>query len=495
MRSSHPLHLHVPEAIVVLDAGTSALRAVAVTATGDVSTIGVEPWPVFVPDDAAPFGREYDIDAVGAAIGRLIDAAAAAPIKVRGIAVTGQREGLAFIDRAGRALLLSPNIDARASAEGMVIDARQAEEVYAATGRLPSLLLAPAKLLWLRTHRPGVADTVARCMPLADWMAFALTGEAAMSRTLGVEVGLVDASSGAIAGALLRALEFDPALAPRVFDEGSVVGAVAQGALAGVPVMLAGGDTQCAVAGAGAIDAGGAAVIAGWTAPVQLVTAAPIFDEARRTWTGAHVAPQLWVLESNAGEAGGAWAWVRELMGVSDAEADALAASSPEGADDMLAVLGPGAMRASAMNAGVGALAVPLPFVMSSPNRGDVLRAALEGIACAIRVNVEQIESIANVELRRLALGGGMSRSGVFRRILADVTDRRVEAASDGQTSAVGAAAIAAAGLGMHGTLRDALIAMGGRRTCAEPDAAGAAVCEDVYGRWLELASKMETMQ
>jgi autoinducer 2 (AI-2) kinase len=484
----------VPEAIVVIDAGTSGLRAVAVTPNGDVATIFSEPWPVFVPEDAAPFGREYDGAGVELALESLLSTAGAAPYHALGLAVTGQREAVAFVDRAGRPALLSPNVDARASAEGMTIDAVRGDDVYSTTGHLPSLLMAPAKMAWLRTHRPAVAASVARCMPLADWIAFALTGEAAMSRTLGVEVGVVDATTGALAAGLLHDLDFDARLLPGVVAEGTIVGRVARGPLAGTPVALAGGDTQCATAGAGATDAGCVGVAAGWSATAQLVTDMPLFDDERRTWTGLHVLPKRWVLESNAGDAGRAWTWTREMLGVDDAEADALAAHAPAGANDVLSVLGPGAMRASSMSAGVGALALPLPIVMSSPARSDVLRATLEGIACAIRVNLEQLEAIRGSVVQRVALGGGMSRSGVFRQIVADVIDRRVEVAPAPQTSALGAAAVAAAGLGLHASLEDAISAMAPHRTCVQPNAGDSAVYEDVYGRWLELSAKLEAM-
>jgi hypothetical protein len=73
-------------------------------------------------------------------------------------------------------------------------------------------------------------------------------------------------------------------------------------------------------------------------------------------------------------------------------------------------------MHAARMSAGVGAMTVPLPLVLTAPDRADVLRSVLEGIAFAVRANLEQIEG--SREPVGIALGGGMTRGALFRRSL-----------------------------------------------------------------------------
>src|SRR4029079_9580353 len=119
-----------------------------------------------------------------------------------------------------------------------------------------------------------------------------------------------------------------------------------RGSLAGTPVMLAGGDTQAAMIGMGGVAPGHAGVTAGWSAPVQLVTETPLFDEKMRTWTGRHVVDGSFVLESNAGEACRAYAWFCKLFGRRGGGADALAPAARARAGDVLAVMGARAMDA-----------------------------------------------------------------------------------------------------------------------------------------------------
>ncbi len=478
--------------VLVVDAGTSALRGVLVAPDGEAELVDVQPYHIFVPEDAAPFGREFGPDDLAGALQRLVEnAAAAADGDVAAVAVTGQREGIAFRDAAGEALFASPNVDARAAAEGMAIDGARAEAVYHATGHLPSLMQAPAKLAWLRTHRPDAAARVAAVLPLVDWLATLLGASAAVSRTLAAENGLLDVASGVVPAALLAEAAFDAALVPPVADDGHVGGAADDGPLAGCPVVLGGADTQCALLGMGVLDVGQCGVPAGWSAPLQLVTASPIFDAQMRTWTSVHAAVGRWILESNAGETGRAWEWVANLLSVTPESAGRIAESAPIGSRDVLTALGAPAMRASSMNASVGAIAFPLPLVMSDAGLPDVLRSTLEACAYAIRGNLEQLDEVSGARVDQLHLGGGMSRIGLLPQMLADVIDRPVRLPRSPETSAVGAAMLAFVAIGRFASLADAAEAMTGGQLTFEPRPRPSAEYDDYYARWRELSERM----
>ncbi len=481
--------------ILVMDAGTSAIRAVIVAPDGVCATVAVAPWQMQTPDDAAPFGREFIAGDVERALRALLDRAAEQRTDIAAIACTGQREAIVFLDEDRVAIFASPNIDARSSAEGIAIDAAHAGEVYARTGHLPSLMQAPAKLAWLREHRPLVAGRIRYVLSLVDWLGALLTGELRMSRTLAAENGLLDIRTGTPPDDLLRMLDFEPALLPPIIDDGAIAGRVGAGAFVGVPVVLAGADTQCALVGCGAIDAGECAVPAGWSAPLQLVTTQPIFDCERRTWASVHVlAADRWILESNAGETGRAWEWLCSMMSIGHDEAEALAAAAPAGCDDTMSVLGPRSMHAAEMNAGVGAITLPLPLVMSSPDRGTLMRSVLESTAYAIRANLEQLEAVSGMTIARLSLGGGMSQSATFTQIVADVIDRPVSVAREAETSAVGAAMLASVAVGLQPTLHDAVRVMGSDARIVRPRASVSATYEDHYSRWCVMADEMQRL-
>ncbi len=78
---------------------------------------------------------------------------------------------------------------------------------------------------------------------------------------------------------------------------------------AGTPVAVGGPDTQCGLLGMGAVEEGQIGVVAGTTTPVQMVLPKPVVDPEMRTWTGLHVLPGVYVLESNAGQTGSTLDW------------------------------------------------------------------------------------------------------------------------------------------------------------------------------------------
>src|SRR2546428_6708727 len=105
--------------------------------------------------------------------------------------------------------------------------------------------------------------------------------------------------------------------------------AAATGLPEGTPVFVGGADTESALLGSGVHEPGETGAVVGTTTPVQMVTRAPVIDPSGRLWTSCHVGPDRWVLESNAGDTGGAYRWLLELVyGATDAAAYAAPAES-----------------------------------------------------------------------------------------------------------------------------------------------------------------------
>ena len=484
------------ERVLVIDAGTSALRAIAVTAEGTVEVVSAEALPTVRPRGGSEFAREFSHAFEDRAYASLLEQAAVRTPDVAALAFTGQREALACIASNGQPVMLSPNTDARAAGEGAAFDARLGERVYDTTGHLPSLLMAPAKLAWLRAHRPDDAARVHAVLPFADWLAARLTGEPKASRNLTCEIGLIDVGSGASARELsVELVGADAAEAlhrAEIVDEAEVAGVVREGPFKDVPVVLAGGDTQCGALGGGAAQDGDCAVVAGWSAPLQLVLDRPLLDAKRRTWTGMHVVPGHWVLESSAGDTGVAWTSICSLLAVDAEQGDSLAREAEAGAEDTLMVLGRAPMNAAGMAAGVGAITFPLPFAAWPLRKRAVARAALEAAAYAVRANLEQLEEVSGRRIDVLRMGGGMSRSALFAQIVADVLDRPVEVARSPETTALGAAALAFVAVGVHRSIDEAVAAMALPTRRVTPDARDSATYDDCYARWREMLLHME---
>lgn len=79
-----------------------------------------------------------------------------------------------------------------------------------------------------------------------------------------------------------------------------------------------------------------------------------------------------------------------------------------------------------------------------------------------------------------VTLGGG-SRSPVWCQIIADATRRRLEVVREPESTCLGAGMLAAAAVGIHGSIPEAAHAMSGRSAVFEPQDETADVYDRLY--------------
>jgi autoinducer 2 (AI-2) kinase len=445
----------VPADLVVgIDAGTSGARCIVARPGEGVVAAARRDWS-YEQLAGSPFGWSFDTETFWSVIAEVTRAAlgSISSDEIAAAAVTSQRLGAVMIDDNGGALYAGPNIDARAFAQGLSIDAKLAERVYQSSGKLPSLLLAPAKVQWLRAQGAEPAAVFS----IADWVAFKLTRERRSERSLACDNGLVSVATCEYDTKLMRELDVPENVLPPLVSSTDVIGGISEdraqeiGVPKGTPVAIAGADTQCALLAMGVDQPGEVGIVAGWSCPVHEVTVEPRFDSKRRTWACLHVLPGLRVVESSAADAGRAWRWWCEtLLGEGDdavQRAEQLAAGAQPGAGGVLALLGPRAMNAGSMGPHAGGVVMTTP--VGAAGHAELLRAGLENIAFALRANVEQAQAVSGMPARRIALGGGFTKTSFFAQMMADVLERPIDVAKDVEVSARGAALLAARAVGL----------------------------------------------
>jgi sugar (pentulose or hexulose) kinase len=265
----------------------------------------------------------------------------------------------------------------------------------------------------------------------------------------------------------------------------------------GTPVVQGAPDTHCGLLSLGIKEPGQVGIILGWSAPVQMVTEQVILDPEGRTWTGCHLFSQRWLLESNAGEAGNAYRWLKKIiLGEESAPdggyelMDRLASAVPPGAEEALAFIGPAAMDMRQLTMRFGGLLFPIPLSVTNIQRGHLIRAALENICYAIKANLLQLEAISGLKIKDIALGGGLVRSQCLVQILPAVLNRPVLLSPIAEISALGAAICAAAGSGLYSSLEEAMTAMKPETKVIEPEPLAALEYAEYYQRW-QAASRM----
>ena len=490
--------------VLTLDFGSSGLRAAIHLAERPSYMLASAErrYRVYRPRDADTLASRFaDVELWQRTVGAIREALQAVPStdRLSAVAVTAQRGGTAFLDASGAAIYLAPNTDLRAVFEGARIDEEMGAEVYGTTGHTPSLFLSFAKIAWWRAHHPRTAKRIATVTTLGGWAALRLTGVVATVPAELSEAGLLDVSTGNPAISLLGKLGVDAALLPPLRTDGAAVGSVSKAAAGatglpvGAPVFLAGPDTHAAVLGAGASRPGDVVIVAGWSAPVQVVTAAPAFDIERRTWTGPHLAPGLAYVEASAGDTGGTLDMVRTLLGprAKGDRLDTLLSKSRQSSNLVTAFWGPHAYNLSDSGISMGGLLLPVPITYNQVRPAHVARATLENIAYAIRECVELAAQVAGVHApRSVALTGGMAASALFPQVLADVLNASVRRHGP-RGSAVGAALAATTS---QAELASASQALAKRGETFSPDVRGVLGYQEGYARWRRLRAKLDEL-
>ena len=494
--------------VVVLDAGTSAARCNVFSESGDIIGRAAIPWSYIADPEAPTMARAFDHERLWQSMCGLIRCAVQdARVRADGIAAvaaTSQRQAVVFLDSDGHELYAGPNLDLRAVFEGAAIDGELRDRVYQTTGHLPSFFFTPAKLRWFKLHRPEAYSRIASVLPLADWIVWRLTGLQATEPTLAGEAGLLDIGSRRWASELLDSIEvqappLDVGRAGTVLAKVSADACRDTGLPAGTPVATAGADTQCGLLGLGVAKVHQVGVVAGWSAPLQMVTSAPVLSPPGRTWAGCFLNDDRWVLESSPGDLGNSYRWLAELL-FGDADdrfdrMDRLAASAPLGSEGASAFLGPRRMDMTALGLQRGGIILPMPLTFSEVGREHLARAFLESCAYAVRANLEQAEEIAGAAAVKVAVGGGMTRSRSWVKILADVLGRKIEVPANPDVSALGACLCARTALGHFGSLGEAASSARTALKVVEPDPLAAAEYADHYERWVETSDHLGQLE
>jgi sugar (pentulose or hexulose) kinase/phosphoglycerate dehydrogenase-like enzyme len=454
--------------LMALDVGGGSGRCLLLDPRTGAIHSSKRDWVHPAAPEAPGLGFNLDTDDIWAKLGEAcsdaLAKAGAGPGDVVGIAVTSMRNTTVIIDGEGKVLFATPNQDARAVGEALVWAGQEGKAVHEIGGHWPSPLFTGSRLLWLKANSPGVLDSASAVLSLSDWVAHRLGARVVAERSQSGETLLFDQRKRDWAGDLIASLGFKVEIFPETVDAGTVIGSLSREAAAhlglqeGVPIAACGADTQCGLLGAGATEPGDACVIAGTTMPVQLVTSELVLDAEGRLWTGQHVIPGLYVLESNGLTTGAVLDWLARIIYAEHDDPVLVlfgeAELSEPGAAGVYSTFGACTFDARKINIPVGNLTMShMVTPGSGEGRRHVSRSLIEGIAFSARANLDQVLGVAGLDTPEIKACAGMTASRLWTQILSDVTARKVTVPPTTEASALGAAICAGVGAGVFGDL------------------------------------------
>jgi len=364
--------------------------------------------------------------------------------KIEGICVDATSGTIVPIDENGAPLcpLIMYN-DSRAVEEAEELRAlsHEAREFEKYLPIAPQLVLP--KLMWLKKNA-AFFSRIHKVLHESDYIVYKLTGVFASStNTAGKSHALLD-KLAYLEGAY-RDAGISPDLMPELKPIGAIVGHVTDeasretGLPAGVPVINGVTDASAGDVTSGALRSGQASVTIGTALTVHVVVDKPIPDDLRRFYYKTYV-NNLFLAGgfTNAGTT--ALDTMSNLLGKSLDELTSLARKIPPGCGGLMACTEWYGVRVPRTYPNVKGFFVGLSEETANP--GVIFRSLLEGSAMALKLMLEAVEDVTEVNIYDLRISGGASRNDLFMKIIADVTGKEVRVVEE-PDSAIGSAILA----------------------------------------------------
>ncbi|TBF53806.1 xylulokinase [Rhizobium leguminosarum] len=413
---------------------------------------------------------------------------------VKGIGLSGQMHGATLIDATDK--VLRPCIlwnDTRSYVEAAALDADP--RFRALTGNIVFPGFTAPKLAWIEKHEPDVFGKIAKVLLPKDYLRLWLTGDYISEMSDSAGTSWLDTGKRAWSSELLTATNLSEEQMPALVEGTEQAGKLrselaAQWGITGDVVIAGGaGDNAASACGMGTVSDGAAFVSLGTSGVLFAANGSYLPKPESAVHAFCHALPNTW-----------------HQMGVILSATDALnwhSGVTGKSAADLTGELG------ETLRAPTGVTFLPYLSGERTPHNDAVIRGAfiglehessrvvltqavLEGVAFAIRDNLEALRSAGTGISRVTAIGGG-SRSRYWLASIATALGVPVDLPADGDFGA----AFGAARLGLIAATGADPIAVCTPPVTAgtiEPVSALSGAYEDAYKRYRALYPAIKSL-
>jgi len=442
--------------VIGCDVGSQGTNTALYSADGRLVASAYQPYDVLFPH---PGWAEQDprawIRALHKTIRQVLDQAE--PSAVKAVSFGSQLDGMVVCDAKGAPLRDALIwMDRRAEAQSAAFAKRVSrEDFYHHAGANLDSSHAIFKALWVKDEEPDIFERAACLMPPGSYVLQEAAGVRMVDYSNASSLALLDPRTRTWSDEILEAADLDarmlPELAPGTQNVGCVTDAFA--AVTGLSretrVVVGCGDEMAATLGAGVFTPGEVCDVVGTAEPVCAVSSAPREDRTMLVECHPHGDPDSWLLENPGFVSGGNLRWWRDQLCSKDDEYDdvtAPAANVAPGADGLLFLPCMQGAMAPEWNGAARGVFYGLSLAHT---KAHMTRALLEGSAFALRDILEAMRK-AGLDVRRLTIVGGGAKGALWRQIKADVTGLPVRVPENIETTASGAAILAAVGADLY---------------------------------------------
>jgi xylulokinase len=409
------------------------------------------------------------------------------PDDIAAVGLTGQMHGMTLLDKDNRPL--RPAIlwnDQRSGAQcDAVTEKIGAARLYQLIGSLMLPGFTAPKIKWVEENEPDVFKQIAHILLPKDYVRFRLSGAYVCDVADGSGIALMDIGKRTWSDEMLAAMHIAREWLPDLCESTDVSayvneeGAAATGLKVGTPIIGGAGDQPAGGVGNGVVSIGQASLTIGTSGVAYAVNDkyAPELDGRLHTFCGPMAG--TWFHMGVMLSAAGSLRWLHDEVTPNQSydELNTMVERVPRGAEGL--VFAPyltGERHPYPDPYARGAL---VGFTLRH-GVAHMVRAVMEGVSFGMRDTLELLRGLG-VNPSEAVVSGGAVNSQVWRQLTTDIMGIPLYTVNTTENGALGAAILAAVGVGAFPDVPTACAQMVRRVDTVSPDAAGVADYERLY--------------
>lgn len=472
-----------------IDLGTSAVKLLLMDSEGKIVNIVSREYPLYFPHPGWSEQKPEDwytqtMDGIKELI-RDVDKS-----QVAGISFGGQMHGLVILDKDDN--VIRPAIlwnDGRTTEEtdylNNVIGKEQLSEY---TANIAFAGFTAPKILWVKNKEPENFAKIAKIMLPKDYIAYKLTGVHCTDVSDASGMLLFDVKNRKWSEKMCDICGISTSQLAKCYESYEAVGTVLPevaeelGISAHVKVAAGAGDNAAAAVGTGTVGDNMCNISLGTSGTIFISSRNFGVDKFNALHSFAHADGSYHLMGCMLSAASCNKWWMDEIIGTKDYAAEQ---KNIEKLGENHVYFLPYLMGERSPHNNPNARATFIGMTMDT-TRADMTQAVLEGVAFALRDSLEVAKSLG-IDLKRTKICGGGAKSPLWKKIIANVLNLKVDVIESEEGPAMGGAMLAAVACGEYASVEEIAKKVVKIIDTVEPDPELVAKYENRYAQFKEI--------
>lgn len=466
-----------------IDLGTSAVKLLLMNEKGNIQKIVSREYPLYFPEPG--WSEQKPEDWYENAVEGMKELTAECDkSQIAGISFGGQMHGLVVLDEKDH--VIRPAIlwnDGRTGKETEYLNRVVGREKLSEyTANIAFAGFTAPKIMWMKNHEPENFAKVEKIMLPKDYLAYRLSGTFCSDVSDASGMLLMDVKNRQWSQEMLRLLGIRERQLPKLFESYEVVGnlkadvAEELGLSTDIKIIAGAGDNAAAAVGTGTVGEGMCNISLGTSGTVFISSEKFGVDRYNALHAFAHADGHYHLMGCMLSAASCNKWWMEEILKTSEYSEEQKNITKL-GENNVFYL--PYLMGERSPHNNPDARATFIGMTMDS-TREDMTQAVLEGVAFGLRDSLEVAKSLG-ITIKRTKICGGGAKSPLWKKIIANVLNLKVDVIESEEGPALGGAILAAVGCGEYENVESAAKAIVKVVDTIEPEEELAAKYEEKY--------------